>query len=202
MYTPKHFNLSDKSTIHKLIEENSFATVISYPQGEEIFINHLPLIFENGNENCLLGHMSKHNPQWMHFRDNAKATVIIQGPHAYISPSWYVSGRDVPTWNYAVAHLQGQIELIEDFREQVKVLSDMSKVFDKDWKFSLPDDLKTDPDLTNAIISFRFHIEKIEAKFKLSQNRGADDRAGVRAGLKARGDENSLAIFNLMEKNQ
>lgn len=199
MYTPKHFNIVDKSSIHKLIEENSFATVISFPAGEDIFINHLPVIFEKGNDNCLIGHMSKHNPQWMHFRDQPKATIIIQGPHAYISPTWYVSGRDVPTWNYAVVHLQGRVELIEGFREQVKVLSEMSKVFDSGWTFSLPDDLKTATDLESAIISFRFHIELIEAKFKLSQNRVAGDREGVRAGLLARGDENSLAIHKLME---
>ena len=201
MYTPPKFNITDNKEIKKIIAENAFATVISFTPENDIFINHLPLIFEGDSDVILIGHMAKKNPQWEHFRENSKATVIIQGPHAYISPSWYVSGRDVPTWNYAVAHLHGRVELIKDFREQVKVLSEMSKVFDSGWKFSLPDDLKTEADLNNAIISFRFHIEKIEAKFKLSQNRGEDDREGVRAGLLSRGDEMSLAIKKLMDEN-
>lgn len=201
MYTPPKFNVTDIEMIAQLVRENSFATVISYP--DDIFINHLPLIYEAGSADVLIGHMSRKNPQWEHFQKNPKATVIIHGPHAYISPSWYRSGRDVPTWNYAVVHLQGRVEIVEDFRGQVKILKAASEYFEQDfensWRFSLPDDLKTDADLTAAIVSFRFVIEKTEAKFKLSQNRGVEDQEGVREGLAERGDEQSLKVRELMK---
>lgn len=202
MYTPAHFNISDKKAISKLVNDYPLATVLSYPVGSDVFINHLPLMFDPANSEVMLGHMARRNPQWEHFRTSQKATVIIQGPHAYITPSWYRSGRDVPTWNYAVAHLHGHVELIEDFKGQVKVIKTMSEHFERNlsnpWKFSLPDDLKTEAALTGAIVSFRFVIEKIEAKFKLSQNRGEEDREGVRQGLLELGDEQSLAVRELM----
>lgn len=201
MYLPKHFHVADQDSLFKLISNYPFATVISYPSDAPSFINHFPLIREDDK---LIGHMSRHNPQWMQFEKNPECTLVFHGPHAYISPSWYRSGRDVPTWNYAVAHLQGTIEVIHDFKSQVKIIKAMSDVFENSfenpWRFSLPDDLKNEAALTAAIVSFRFTIKSSEAKFKLSQNRGEADREGVRVGLQARGDENSLAIAELMTR--
>lgn len=150
--------------------------------------------------------MAKRNPQWIHFKENPNATVIVQGPHTYITPKWYKSGRDVPTWNYAVAHLQGKVELIESFSEQIEVLKQLTYFFEKSntkpWEFELPDDLLDEKALTSAIISFRFIIEKIDAKFKLSQNRSAEDKAGVIEGLNERTDEMSRAVRKMMIENR
>ena len=207
MYLPKHFS-SEWESVKRLIEENGFATVLSFPKDERPFINHLPVILESESytQATLIGHMAKRNPQWGHFKADSSCTIIINGPHTYITPRWYRSGRDVPTWNYAVAHLHGKIELIENFDEQVIVLKRLSEFFEKPsatpWEFELPDDLLDAPSLTSAIISFRFKIESVEAKFKLSQNRAQIDRDGVIDGLGERIDDDSKAIQALMSENE
>lgn len=209
MYTPAHFSANDKDLqIRKLIEQNGFATLLSFPDNAPVFINHLPIIFSStpGYEKIIIGHMAKRNPQWMHFKKNPNATLIIQGPHTYITPTWYKSGRDVPTWNYAVAHLHGKIQLVENFTDQVEILKQLTKFYEapspSPWEFELPEDLLDESALTSAIISFQFHTEKIEAKFKLSQNRPAEDRQGVMDGLSARTDDQSLAIRRLMQESK
>lgn len=208
MYLPKHFLQSDQVKIKKLIERNGFATLLSYPKNDRPFINHLPIIFSStdGEQEILIGHLAKANPQWRHFKENPDCTLIINGEHTYISPRWYKSGRDVPTWNYAVAHLHGKIELIEDFQGQLNILKQLSTYFEKPsiapWEFQLPSDLLNEKALTSAIISFKFHSEKIETKFKLSQNRSTEDRQGVIAGLtKERSDDMSRAIGEMMMEN-
>lgn len=206
MSMPKHFS-SEWQSVKRLIQENGFATVLSFPKNERPFINHLPLILESdGDSSTLLGHMAKRNPQWSHFKDDPSCTVIINGPHSYITPRWYRSGRDVPTWNYAVAHLYGKIELIEDFDQQVKLLKQLSEFYERPsstpWEFELPDDLLEASSLTSAIISFRFKVESVDAKFKLSQNRPKEDRVGVIEGLNERVDDGSKAIQRLMSENE
>lgn len=208
MYLPKHFSQNDEAKLRNLITQNAFATVLSFPTNETPFINHLPVIFSNqpGEGNVLIGHMAKRNPQWTHFRTNPNCTVIINGPHTYITPTWYKSGRDVPTWNYAVAHLHGKIELVEKFEDQIDILKQLSAFFEQPspapWEFELPDDLMDADSLTSAIISFKFHIEKVDAKFKLSQNRPKEDRLGVIDGLSQRTDEMSQLVREMMLENE
>lgn len=207
MYLPKHFS-ADWKKVRQLIEAYGFATVLSFPKDQRPFINHLPLILESKDERepTLIGHMARRNPQWLHFQQNPSCTVIVNGPHTYITPRWYQSGRDVPTWNYAVAHLHGKIELVENFKEQVDVLKKLSEYFEEasshPWEFELPDDLSSPATLTSAIVSFRFKIEEIEAKFKLSQNRPDVDRAGVISGLQERTDDMSRSILEMMLKTK
>lgn len=208
MYLPKHFSQADELKVKKLIEQNGFATVLSYPKNEKPFINHLPVMFSSkpNDEKILIGHMAKRNPQWQHFKENPDSTFIINGGHTYITPRWYKSGRDVPTWNYAVAHLHGKMELVESFDGQIEILKQLSHFFESPsptpWDFELPDDLLDESALTSAIISFKFHIETIEAKFKLSQNRSVEDRQGVIEGLMERTDDMSKLVRTMMVENE
>ncbi len=208
MYLPNYFSQHDEGRVRELIQKNGFATVLSYPKNEKPFINHLPVVFSSApqEENTLIGHMAKRNPQWNHFREYPDCTMIFHGGHTYITPTWYKSGRDVPTWNYAVVHLQGKIELIETFEEQVDILKQLSKYFESPnknpWIFELPEDLLDKSALTSAIISFKFSIENIDAKFKLSQNRPVEDRQGIIDGLSERSDEGSRAVRELMLQNE
>ncbi|HPI41305.1 MAG TPA: FMN-binding negative transcriptional regulator [Pseudobdellovibrionaceae bacterium] len=208
MYLPKHFSENEEKKVFELIKRNGFATILSYPKNEKPFINHLPVIFSSlpNEERILIGHMAKRNQQWQHFKQNPECTIIINGEHTYITPKWYKSGRDVPTWNYAVAHLHGKIELVESFSEQVKVLKQLSHFFESPsqnpWVFELPEDLLDESSLTSAIISFKFHIEKIEAKFKLSQNRSDEDKQGIIDGLKDRKDDMSRIVREMMVENE
>jgi len=205
MYRPKSFIQVDEQKIKQIINDYPFATILSTQTDGEIFINHLPLMMSPTEVDVLIGHMAKNNPQWKHFEANPHAIVIFQGPHTYISPRWYKSGRDVPTWNYAVVHLKVRVDLLPGFDDQVNVLKLMSEYFEKDvtnpWGFHLPDDLREAVQLSNAVMSFKFHIEEVEAKFKLSQNRTVEDQTGVIEGLEyERTDDLSLDVAKLMSE--
>jgi len=205
MYTPKHFEHNELESVKKFIDEHGFATVVTVGDTGEPIINHIPVVFENDSKEYLVGHMSRHNPQWRSFIKNPKATLLFHGPHSYITPKWYRSGRDVPTWNYTVVHLLGSIELIEKYNDQIRILQQITKHFESfektQWLFELPDDLLDPTSLTGAIVSFRFKINKIEAKFKLSQNRSVNDQQGIIQGLNERTDENSQLVRDLMIQN-
>lgn len=202
MYSPKQFTEVPEADIRKLVDHNPFATLLSY--GTEISVNHLPIIYGD-KPGTLIGHMSRKNPQWEHFKENPRCLAVFHGPHAYISPKWYRSGRDVPTWNYAVAHVHGKMELVEDYEGQLETLKKLSEYFERaspmPWKFELPSDLLEPAMLTRAIVSFRIHIESIEAKFKFSQNRSQEDQAGVIEGLGERADDQSRMVRQIMQVN-
>jgi transcriptional regulator len=206
MYTPQHFASHDEKLTLKIAQEYPFATMVSVDENGEPFINHLPLVVEKADEKIvLLGHMARKNPQWRHFLEGSSVTAVFHGPHTYITPNWYVSGRDVPTWNYAVIHIKGQAELIEDFESLSELLKVQTTHFEngsaQPWKFELPEDLADPRVLTSAIVGFRIRTEQIDAKFKLSQNRSESDQRGVLKGLSTRTDEMSRKVRDLMEGN-
>lgn len=209
MYLPKHFSQTDFDQVRSLVENNSFATILSFPEGARPFINHLPVIFNSNktDDKMIIGHMAKRNPQWQHFKNNPDCTMIFQGGHTYVTPKWYRSGRDVPTWNYAIVHLHGKIEVVESYDEQIEILKKLTHYFEKDslspWEFSMPQDLVQESVLTSSIVSFNFKIEAIEAKFKLSQNRSKEDQEGIIEGLKEeRSDEMSKLVLKMMQERQ
>ena len=115
MYIPKAFREDDLKTLHKLIREYSFATLITQHEGVP-FATHLPFILDaqRGQNGSLLAHMARANPQWHDLVSEQEVLVIFQGPHAYISPSWYEVDLSVPTWNYAVVHAYGKPRLLAD----------------------------------------------------------------------------------------
>lgn len=205
MYSPKHFDVQDNELVLQLIEDFPLASVVSCDEEGDPFINHIPMIAEKRGDTVILyGHMARRNPQWRHFIEGSSATVIFHGPHAYITPTWYVSGRDVPTWNYAVVHLKGTMELVEDFESLCELLEKLTKKFESGrvhaWEFELPEDLADSHALTQAIVGFKMRADRVEAKFKLSQNRSESDRIGVIEGLAGQGDEMSRKIRDLMAK--
>src|SRR5262245_28272729 len=108
MYRVQRFEMRDVDTLMAVIEKYPFATVTSIHDGKP-YVNHLPVTAEvsPSKDVKLLGHMSRSNPQWQHMRQGSELTVAFQGPHAYINPGWYVE-NDVPTWNYAVVHVNGK----------------------------------------------------------------------------------------------
>jgi transcriptional regulator len=200
MYLPAHFSELDRNAALALIHEYPFATLMSQSEGEP-FINHLPLLLRD--DSTLVGHLSRHNPQWHHMQSGDLLTLVFHGPHTYITPSWYKS-REVPTWNYAVVHTRVKPRLIEDFKGIVQVLHAMTERFEstepKPWRMALPEDLQNPGDLTSAIVAFELNIESISAKFKLSQNRSEADRSGVRARLETRKDEMSGKVREMMSR--
>jgi len=190
LYLPGHFAARDRATTGRLVHEYPFATLVT-PVAPEPFITHLPLIHVADREphGTLLGHFARANPH-AHAAEQAESVAIFHGPHAYVSPSWYADpAASVPTWNYAVVHAQGTIELAQDAAETRAVLDLMIQRFeagrDAPWTLGL-DPGRLDA-MVRAIVGFRIRVKRIATKLKLSQNRTREDRARVAASLDAEG---------------
>ncbi|MBU1222950.1 MAG: FMN-binding negative transcriptional regulator [Gammaproteobacteria bacterium] len=199
MYIPEHFKEENLERIAALIRDNAFGMLITAPQGQP-FVSHLPFLFErSGAQGKLLGHMARANPHWQHFSDGADVLVVFHGPHAYVSPSWYAS-PGVPTWNYAVAHLRGKPRRIETESELEALLERQTHVYEQHmpnpWKPNLTGERRTK--LLGMIVGFEIEISDIQGKFKLGQNRSAEDRLRVIAELNSSTNQTEVAVAKLM----
>lgn len=198
MYLPEQFEETDPGRIASLVENHPFGMLITVSQGQP-FVSHLPFLFErsSGRKGRLIGHMARANPQWQHF--GKAALAVFQGPHAYVSPSWYAS-FGVPTWNYAVVHMKGKAvpvegEALEKLLEKMTAAQESGR--QNPWK--LEDERLTK--LFAMIVGFEIEITEIRAKFKLSQNRSLDDRTGVIGALSELNDPNAVELVKLMAGN-
>jgi transcriptional regulator len=188
LYTPPLFDPRDRAAISRLMHDHPFATLVT-PAGAEPRVSHVPLLLLPDCEpyGTLIGHVARANPHW---RDAAQveSIAIFHGPHAYVSPAWYAEpAKAVPTWNYATVHAHGTLEVIEDPVEARGVLDTLVQRFesgrDAPWRFAMAE--RERDALVGAIVAFRLRIKRLDAKFKLSQNRGAADRLRVIAALDA-----------------
>jgi transcriptional regulator len=188
LYTPQLFDERDRAAISRLMHDHPFATLIT-PTADEPRVSHVPLLLVSNCEpyGTLIGHVARANPHWQAARGVA-SIAIFHGPHAYVSPSWYGQpAKAVPTWNYATVHAHGIVELIEDPVETRGVLDALVQRFEsarnQPWSFAMPE--RERDALVGAIVAFRLRIRRLDAKFKLSQNRPSADRARVIAALDA-----------------
>ncbi|KXY27640.1 transcriptional regulator [Bacillus cereus] len=199
MYIPKHFTIKDEETKYEMIEQNSFATLFSQHNGAP-YATHLPLLL-NRETLTLSGHFARPNEQWKD-SGNQQVLAIFQGPHSYISPSWYETNKAVPTWNYAAVHVYGELEIVEDEQELIDSLQDLVHKYENPKStYSLNN---VDPNymegLSRGIVGFRIKINKIEGKAKLSQNHSVERRELVIEELEKVGSEGSRGIAGLMKE--
>ena len=195
MYVPKHFEKEDGDQLAAFIDENAFGVLVTVSE-DRPFASHIPFIYER-EANVLLGHVARANPQWRHFSNGADVMIIFQGPHAYVSPSWYLS-PGVPTWNYVVAHVYGSAQALEDRPSIQRIIERLTQKYER--SNNPPWVPKYEKRHLEAIVGIEVKIKAVQGKFKLSQNRSAADRAAVVAKLKSTGSENDLALARLMEK--
>src|SRR3954470_1197627 len=194
MYVPGHFAMDEPAVRDLLVHHGAADLVTATPDG--LLATLLPFVFDPdaGERGALLGHVARNNDQWR--REVAgEALVIVRGPDAYVSPSWYASkaehGRVVPTWNYVTAHVYGRL-VVHDDTQWVETLV---RRLTGQREATLPHPWSVDDappafvaGQLRAIVGLELTITRIEAKAKLSQNRPADDVDGVVAGLAARGE--------------
>jgi transcriptional regulator len=200
MYIPKHFKITEEDVIYEAIEKYSFATLFSQHQGEPC-ATHLPLIL-NREKNTLYGHFARANNQWKDI-ENQQVLVVFQGPHCYISPSWYETTKAVPTWNYVSVHVYGKVEIVEDPKLVFDSLNDMVNKYeaaDSPYKLTGTDSGYIDS-MMKGIVPFKINITKKEAKAKLSQNHQPERQKLVIKNLESTADQNNLEIAALMKKN-
>ena len=200
MYLPKRFQHDDPDAAIGLIQRYPLATLISVEQ-DRPFISHLPLVGEKSEGGLvLIGHLARGNPHWKLLADKV-VYVIFHGPNAYISPSWYEK-NDVPTWNYAVVHLEGICTLIEDHEgilSCVKKLSTFAESKSKNpWEFWIPEDLAAHGVIEKSIVGFQIAVNSTKSKFKLNQSRSEADLHGVIAGLTSNNTDNGREVSDLM----
>jgi len=201
MYVPNHFAEDDPAKLYEAIERYSFATLVSLG-GDGLEASHLPLLIDRaaGTHGTLLGHMARANLQWKR-ADGQEVLAIFSGPHAYISPQWYEATQVVPTWNYVAVHAYGRLELIEDEAKVRQLLDCTVETFEagqpQPWRLDEPAEFVER--LVKQIVAFRIPITRLEGKWKLNQNRPAEQREKVIAKLEQQGDENATEIAKLMK---
>lgn len=200
MYIPKHFKIDDEELIYDFIEKYSFATLFSQHNGEP-YATHLPLTL-NKTENTLYGHFARPNKQWED-AENQQVLVVFQGPHCYISPSWYETTKAVPTWNYVSIHLYGKLEIVEDQNVILNSLHDMVNKYERPGSpYHLNEvDPRYIEGMSKGIVAFRIKITKIEAKAKLSQNHPVERQELVIKHLENTTDPDNLQVASLMKSN-
>ncbi|MFB3169672.1 FMN-binding negative transcriptional regulator [Neobacillus sp. 179-C4.2 HS] len=200
MYIPKHFIIKDEEVIYDFIERNSFATLFSQHNGEP-YATHLPLLL-NKEEGFLYGHFARTNRQWKDI-EGQNVLVTFQGPHCYISPSWYETNQAVPTWNYIAIHVYGELEIVEEEKEVFESLADMVSKYEKpDSSYHLENvDETYIKGMSKGIVGFKITINKIEGKAKLSQNHPVARQELIIKQLGNSSDQNDIHIAQLMKKN-
>jgi transcriptional regulator len=203
VYVPNHFAVTDVAALHALVREHSFATLVSVLDGEP-FATHVPLLLDadRGPLGTLVGHVARGNPHARAFDGATPALAIFRGPHAYVSPRWYASEPNVPTWNYQAVHAVGRPCVQDDAKRVRDLLVRTAALFESGpapWTVDAVPARYADK-LQNAIVAFELPIEKLVGKHKLSQNKSPADRAGVVAALRAAGDAESAAVARAMER--
>jgi len=199
MYIPSAFGVSDPSRIREFINANGFATLVS--RGKDgPWASHLPFLLDEADgASQLRCHMARGNEQWRHFESDPEVLCIFLGPHSYISPSWYSAKVAVPTWNYGAVHVYGTARMEDDafLRKTIEdTTSKYESKMESPWRMPIPEDYIAS--MMKAIVGFSIQVTRVEAKFKLGQNRSLEDRLGAIAGLEQSGSPEGAALAAFM----
>lgn len=201
MHIPKYYREEDRTKIIEFLKANNFPVLVSH-DGEKLVATHLPTeTIENADGSLtILGHMSRANPQWRTFGEQ-ELLLVFQGAHAYISPRWY-NHVNVPTWNYMMVHVYGRARMLER-RELYDLLDRLVKKHETGVSYSL-DELPQDfvEKEMKGVAGFMLEVTRIEAGYKLSQNRDDESYANIVNELENRGDENSRRLAEEMRANR
>ncbi len=216
MYLPPHFTAPDAGEVAAFVDAVAAADLVTF-DGTKPVASLIPIIWDHdagersdtGNHGRLLGHLALANPQWESVTAGTTALAIVHGPQAYVSPNWYPSkarhGRVVPTWNYVTVHFTGPLTVHRDpewIRDLVTRLTRRHEgARPAPWAVT-----DAPPDYINGqlrgIVGVELTIATVEAKHKLSQNRGADDRASVAEALRAESGPGAAEISALMSAGE
>lgn len=197
--------VTDTQDLHKVMSAYPLATVIT-SLGDSLEISYVPVVAEISADGKIKisGHLSTRNPQWAHLKRGARMTMIFNGPQTYINSSWYVK-NDVSTWNYITVQASGVASLIETYDGLVNILkitTDLTnKLYKDQWDFYIPEDLRSESELTELIGGFQLEPANLSGRFKLSQSKSLEDQQRIIKGLSSRQDENSRCIAQAMQEN-
>jgi transcriptional regulator len=201
VYIPEFNRQEDRSTAVAFMTANPFAILVSTVDGIP-FATHLPLLVDEvGDQIVVEGHMAKANPHWKSMKEDEDSLVIFHGPHAYISPSWYEIRESVPTWNYAAVHVYGEPSLFTDEGCLKETLHRMINTFEPSYRMQwhdLTDQYQSR--MMKHIVGFKIKAKRVEAKFKLSQNRTQGEQARIIQSLQQSKDSHISGVAELMQQ--
>jgi transcriptional regulator len=209
MYEPPLHRQENLAAVHALIRAHPLGLLVNHG-ASGLLANAIPfLIFpESSKLGTLQAHMARANPQWRDLQNAEEALVVFQGAQHYITPSWYETKREtgkvVPTWNYLIVQARGRPRVIEDsdwLRTQIEALTSKQEFpRAKPWAVGdAPEDFVAAQ--IRQIVGVEIEIADIKGKWKASQNRNAEDRAGVVAGLEAEGDPEAIEMARIVEES-
>jgi transcriptional regulator len=173
LYVPPHFRVEERAALVEFMRAHAFATLVS-SAGDDLHVSHVPLLVDmDGDAIRLRGHVARANAQWESLEGARKVLAIFHGPHAYVSPTWYATHPSVPTWNYAVVHAHAKARLTDE-AELHEIVMELAAKYEAGntppWKMSeLPAPYASS--MLAMIVGFELEVERVEGKFKLSQNR-------------------------------
>ncbi|HEU4636266.1 MAG TPA: FMN-binding negative transcriptional regulator [Edaphobacter sp.] len=207
MYIPKHNEETRTEVLDHLMRTRPLASLVTLG-ATGLFATHLPLVLHRKDDQhaVLRGHLARANRQWKDFSRETDALAIFSGPQHYITPAWYPdkaeTGKVVPTWNYAVVHAYGRLEIIEDSDWLLTHLNSLTDIHEatrpEPWSVAdAPADFIAT--IARGIVGIEMKIERLEGKWKASQNQTEQTRASVAEGLEALGTEDALAMSELVK---
>ena len=202
MYVPKHFEETDPNILKGFMLEFNFALLVTARNGVPIG-THVPLHIDDSGKNARLwGHLARANTHWQDFDGQSEAMAVFQGAHSYISPNWYVNKDLPPTWNYATVHAYGRPKIIKETGKIKRILSQLIRNNENDltgnWRIGQLTKKNIIAQL-KSIVVFEIPIERLEGKFKMSQNRRPEDAKGAAKGLRAISNPNAETVATEIE---
>ena len=205
MYIPEYFRVRDHEDAIKFMRANPFAILISSTDAGP-FATHLPLFVraEKSDEKVVLrGHVAKANPHWRYLEQQPQCLAIFHGPHSYISPSNYTVHESVPTWNYGAVHLYGDAKVFSSPEALQGVLHELIRTFEPAYaaQWASLDEVFRER-MLKQIVGFEIEVTKMEAKFKLNQNRSREDQETVITSLEKAEDTAVSGVARLMKEQR
>lgn len=198
MYPPPHHQSDDIQKLITVIKTYPLAMLVTANNGTP-FITHIPIIY-NDKTGKLVAHIDKQNPQLDTLNEGAKVTVVFKGPDTYISPSIYTTTQ-LPTWNYIIVHVEGKISLINNAEEAKQTMVDMTHFLETpNQKYVLSKDNTSMERFVNYIQAFDITITKWEGKFKLSQDKNAQDQENAKQALIKKSSSWETGLIDYLHK--
>ncbi len=202
MYIPAHYKNENLAEVKSFLKHHAFGILVNQVGGKP-WATHIPLELETdeAGQDFLVGHIAKANPQYSSFREGATVLCIFNGPHAYVSSSWY-RDEEVPTWNYIAVHVYGSLHIQKE-EELLASLSSLMDTYEKDSPNPVTMQGLSGKTLrqVKGIVGFRILINEIQAAYKLSQGR-ENDHPAIIAALNAKKDGSALGIAKAMAKDK
>jgi transcriptional regulator len=201
MYIPEHFRVQEQADAVAFMRANPFVILVS-EGADGLFASHVPVVIREAGEQLLIrGHFAKANPHWRYLEQQPQCLTIFHGPHSYVSASNYITRENVPTWNYGAVHVYGDARLYSSPEALQDVLHELISTFEaayaQQWD-SLDEDYRDR--MLSHIVGFEVTTRRIEAKFKLSQNRTQEEQANVIASLRRAEDTTVSGVAKMMRE--